>query len=84
LKVSQNADGGCMDEEQLALVEEGLNLLLQKYKKNQNADDRRKVKAVMDVFVINKEGIVKYAQVLESAGDLPDFEAIKNCLKELN
>ena len=35
-------------------------------------------------FVINKEGIVKYAQVLESAGDLPDFEAIKNCLKELN
>jgi peroxiredoxin len=35
-------------------------------------------------FVVNKEGIVKYAQVLESAGDLPDFEAIKNCLKELN
>jgi peroxiredoxin len=31
-------------------------------------------------FVVDKEGVVKYAQVLESAGDLPDFEAIKNTL----
>jgi peroxiredoxin len=35
-------------------------------------------------FVIDKQGIVKYAEVLESAGDLPNFDAIKNCLKELN
>ena len=35
-------------------------------------------------FVVDKDGIVKYAEVLESAGDLPNFEAIKNCLKELN
>jgi peroxiredoxin len=34
-------------------------------------------------FVIDKEGIVRYAQVLESAGDLPDFEAVKNTLAGL-
>ncbi|WP_343688537.1 redoxin domain-containing protein [Chitinophaga sp.] len=34
-------------------------------------------------FVVDKEGIVKYAQVLESAGDLPDFEAIKKTLADL-
>ncbi|OMP76876.1 MULTISPECIES: redoxin domain-containing protein [unclassified Chitinophaga] len=34
-------------------------------------------------FVVDKEGTVKYAQVLESAGDLPDFEAIKKTLAEL-
>jgi peroxiredoxin len=34
-------------------------------------------------FVVDKEGVVKYAQVLESAGDLPDFEAIKNTLAGL-
>ncbi|RFM34219.1 redoxin domain-containing protein [Chitinophaga silvisoli] len=34
-------------------------------------------------FVVDKEGTVKYAQVLESAGDLPDFEAIKKTLADL-
>jgi peroxiredoxin len=34
-------------------------------------------------FVVDKEGVVKYAQVLESAGDQPDFEAIKNTLAGL-
>jgi glutaredoxin-dependent peroxiredoxin len=29
-------------------------------------------------FVIDKQGVVQYAEVLESAGDLPNFEAIKN------
>ncbi|TKC08164.1 redoxin domain-containing protein [Pedobacter polaris] len=28
-------------------------------------------------FVVNEEGAVIYAEVLENAGDLPDFEAIK-------
>jgi peroxiredoxin len=28
-------------------------------------------------FVINEEGVITYAEVLENAGDLPDFEAIK-------
>jgi len=31
-------------------------------------------------FVIDKEGVVKYAEVLESAGDLPNFDAIKAAL----
>jgi peroxiredoxin len=31
-------------------------------------------------FVINEEGIITYAEILESAGDLPDFEAIKKAL----
>ena len=35
-------------------------------------------------FVIDKEGIVQYAEVLETATDIPDFEAIKNCLNHIN
>ena len=35
-------------------------------------------------FVIDKEGTVRYAEVLESAGDLPNFEAIKQVLAKLN
>ncbi|MHA4808176.1 peroxiredoxin [Flavitalea flava] len=35
-------------------------------------------------FVIDKEGIVRYAEVLETATDLPDFTAIQNILKDLN
>ena len=31
-------------------------------------------------FVIDKEGVVQYAQVLENAGELPDFEAIQKVL----
>lgn len=31
-------------------------------------------------FVIDGAGIVRYAEVLESAGDLPNFEAINNTL----
>ncbi|MFY7964542.1 MAG: peroxiredoxin [Chitinophagaceae bacterium] len=34
-------------------------------------------------FIIDKEGIVKYAEVLESAGDLPNFEAINATLASL-
>ena len=32
-------------------------------------------------FVIDEEGIIMYAEVLESAGDLPDFDAIKKVLE---
>jgi glutaredoxin-dependent peroxiredoxin len=35
-------------------------------------------------FVIDKEGIVKYAEVLENAGELPDFGAIQAILSPLN
>ncbi len=34
-------------------------------------------------FVIDKAGVVQYAEVKESPGDLPDFDAIKACLKGL-
>lgn len=35
-------------------------------------------------FVIDKEGIVRYAEVLERASDMPDFEAINGALATLN
>ncbi len=35
-------------------------------------------------FVIDKEGAVQYAEVLDSAGDLPNFGAIKETLSSLN
>jgi len=35
-------------------------------------------------FVIDKEGEVRYAEVLENAGDLPNFEAVKETLSALN
>ena len=34
-------------------------------------------------FVIDKQGIVKYAEVLENAGEVPDFKAIQDILGEL-
>lgn len=35
-------------------------------------------------FVIDKEGVLQYAEVLESAGSLPNFEAVKATLSSLN
>lgn len=35
-------------------------------------------------FVIDKDGMVRYAEVLESAGDLPDFGKINDALRSLN
>lgn len=35
-------------------------------------------------FIVDKVGIVQYAEVLENAGDVPDFEAIQTVLKNLN
>ncbi len=35
-------------------------------------------------FIIDKEGIVSYAEVLESAGDVPNFEAINKKLEDLS
>ncbi len=34
-------------------------------------------------FVIDKAGVVQFAQVNDSPGDLPDFDAIKTCLQGL-
>lgn len=35
-------------------------------------------------FVIDEKGLIQYAEVLESAGDLPDFKAIKDVLEIRN
>lgn len=35
-------------------------------------------------FVIDKDGVVRYAEVLEDAGKQPDFMAIKEVLAKLN
>ena len=34
-------------------------------------------------FVIDKSGTIRYAEVLENAGDLPNFEAINKVLETL-
>jgi peroxiredoxin len=34
-------------------------------------------------FVIDREGIVRYAEVLENAGEIPNFEAVKKTLESL-
>ncbi len=33
-------------------------------------------------FLIDEKGIIQYAEVLESAGDLPDFKAIQDVLEK--
>ena len=35
-------------------------------------------------FVIDKQGVIQYAEVLESAGDVPNFDAINDVLVRLN
>ncbi|MBG9374825.1 redoxin domain-containing protein [Panacibacter sp. DH6] len=35
-------------------------------------------------FIIDKDGLVQYEEVLENAGELPDFEKINQKLAELN
>jgi glutaredoxin-dependent peroxiredoxin len=35
-------------------------------------------------FVIDKEGIVRYAEVLENAGEVPSFEKIQTVLSDLS
>ncbi len=39
--------------------------------------------AKRSAFVIDKDGIVRYAEVLENAGELPDFSAIKKTLESI-
>jgi peroxiredoxin len=35
-------------------------------------------------FIIDKNGIVRYAEILETAGDFPDFGTINHLLTSLN
>lgn len=39
--------------------------------------------AKRSAFVIDEEGVIQYAEVLDDAGDLPDFEAIQSTLENL-
>ena len=39
--------------------------------------------AKRSAFVVDKDGVVRYAEVLENAGEVPDFVAIKACLDSL-
>jgi len=39
--------------------------------------------AKRSAFVVDKKGVVQYAEVLEKASDIPDFEAIKTTLSSL-
>lgn len=39
--------------------------------------------AKRSAFVVDAAGVIRYAEVLESAGDIPDFDAIKTCLEGL-
>ena len=34
-------------------------------------------------FVIDKEGMIQYAEVLENAGEIPDFNKIKTALEKI-
>ena len=40
--------------------------------------------AKRSAFVIDKDGVVKYASISDDAGVVPDFDAIKSCLSGLN
>lgn len=40
--------------------------------------------AKRSAFVIDKEGVLRHGEVMESAGDLPDFEKVRAVLAELN
>ncbi len=39
--------------------------------------------AKRSAFVVDKEGVIRYAEVLEDAGQLPDFVAVKEALANL-
>lgn len=40
--------------------------------------------AKRSAFVVDKTGTIRYAEVLENAGELPNFEAVKATLSTLN
>jgi peroxiredoxin len=39
--------------------------------------------AKRSAFVVDKDGIIRYAEVLENAGELPNFAAINETLKNI-
>ena len=39
--------------------------------------------AKRSAFVIDREGVLKYAEVLDNPGDLPNFEAVNSVLQSI-
>ncbi len=58
-----------MDEEQLALVEEGLNLLIKRFKRNSNIGDLERMKAAQDAKVAIRKVMLSVAV----KGDIKDI-----------
>jgi hypothetical protein len=58
-----------MDEEQLALVEEGLNLLIKRFKRNLNPGDLERMKAAQDAKVAIRKVMLSVAV----KGDIKDI-----------
>jgi hypothetical protein len=58
-----------MDEEQLSLVEEGLNLMIKKFKRNSSEGDLQRMKAAQDA----KSAIRKVILSLAIKGDIKDI-----------
>lgn len=61
-----------MDEEQLALVEEGLNLLIKKFKQNLNEGDHERLQATLDA----KKAIRKVILAVAIKGDIKEITPI--------
>lgn len=53
------------------------NTLYEKFGYNMKGVSKR------SAFVIDKKGILRYSEVLENAGEIPDFERIKKVLSEI-
>ena len=59
-------------------VSKAYDTIYEKFSYDMNVVSKR------SAFVIDGAGIVQYAEVLENASDIPNFNAIEKCLKELN
>ena len=35
-------------------------------------------------FLIDKQGVIRYVEVLDNPGEMPNFEAVQSCLQSLN
>ena len=66
-----------MDEAQLSLVEEGLNLLILKYKKNENAGDLERMQAVIDAKVAIRKVMLSVAVKGDIKDIIPVIEGAK-------
>jgi peroxiredoxin len=40
--------------------------------------------AMRSTFLVDKEGVLRYAEVLKAQGDFPDMDALRNAIKQLN